>query len=176
MHRATSARRQSALAATALAVGAFAACAEPGDAEELGDEPLQVDGPFDTEGSDGDLLADDVPHEYSLAGGVVDGFPEHVVPVFPGAQVLVTSAVPGADGLLTVSLNLRSDAAVDALVGYYDDALRTTGFELVAEHDDDALDTRAVYARGDTENLLLAVVDRDGSRTLTVSGQVDPDE
>jgi len=105
--------------------------------------------------------------------GLVDGMPA-VVPVPVGAHV-TTSAVQARGALLAVSVTGTSTLAVPALLAGFRDRLLAEGFTAT----DDSLLPRgaagAAYGRpGGRELLLVAVVDRGGTRSWSVGGTVAP--
>ena len=154
--------------------------AAPGTAEEAGGG---------TEGTDGDRASEDglaaalagtpLP-EYDAASAVGDlaaGFPADLVPVAPGAQVLASSARPADDdGLVVVTLNLRSDGTVDELTAYYEETLSGAGFEVSPSSVPSALTSLTTFVRaGDdapAESVAVGIFDDETVRLVTISGQV----
>lgn len=108
-------------------------------------------------------------------GRLVEDFPVDLLPVPDDAVLLVTSAVPvGGSAAREVSLNLRTELSVDAVMGLYRDALTTAGFAEVTPPTDatgptgDATFTRS----GGDELVTIGVLDVDGARTVTLGGRV----
>jgi len=160
--------------------------AAPGTAEEAGGGREGTEG---TEDADGDRASEDglaaalagtpLP-EYDAASAVGDlaaGFPADLVPVAPGAQVLASSARPADDdGLVVVTLNLRSDGTVDELTAYYEETLSGAGFEVSPSSVPSALTSLTTFVRADddapAESVAVGIFDDETERLVTISGQV----
>ena len=143
-----------------------------------------------TEDADDGTAVDDVAGapagtplpEYDAASAVGDlaaGFPADLVPVAPGAQVLASSARPtDDDGLVVVTLNLRSDGTVDELTAYYEETLSGAGFEVSPSSVPSALTSLTTFVRaGDdapAESVAVGIFDDETVRLVTISGQVAP--
>ncbi len=114
------------------------------------------------------------PDEHSEAGGLVAGFPTDLLPVPPGAQVLLSAAEPGPDGVLQVGLNLRSTQDTAGLVEAVRGPLLSAGFtEAPVATPEPALAAQTTFSRTEgSELLVLGVLDQGGQRTLTIGGTV----
>ncbi len=116
------------------------------------------------------------PDQYSEVGQLVAGFPVDLLPVPADAVILVTSAVPvgQADDVQEVSLNLRTQATPEDLLGLYRGALTAAGFSEVTSQTSDsdlAVDVTFVRSNGD-EIISIGVLDVDGARTVAIGGRV----
>ena len=160
-----------------LGVGALtallAACSTSSPAQlEATSTSLVEPAPSPTE----DLL-DQPDDPYSTVGALAPDFPTDLVPLPPDADILVSSAGPSADDpdLLEVSLNLRTTLSTDDLVASIATALTDHGFTAAPAATPPAgVAATATYARAEGELLTVAVLDRDGVRTLTLGGTVAP--
>ena len=119
--------------------------------------------------------------EYDVAttvGALAPGFPVDVVPVAPGSQVLASSARPAEDGETTVvTLNLRSDEPVDAIVAYYAETLGSAGFAVSPSTVPSALTSLTTFVRpasddAPAQSVAVGVFDDEDERLVTISGQV----
>ena len=114
----------------------------------------------------------------TLAGSTNTGFPVDVVPVAPGSQVLASSARPAEDGETTVvTLNLRSDEPVDAIVAYYAETLGSAGFAVSPSTVPSALTSLTTFVRpasddAPAQSVAVGVFDDEDERLVTISGQV----
>ena len=107
---------------------------------------------------------------------LVDGFPTNLVPVPPGAQILVSSAQRAADGTVSISLNVRSQQDAAGLLAAVRAPLLAAGFtDSPPSQPDPSLAAQASFARSDgAEYVLVGILDRDGMRTMTLGGIVKP--
>ena len=98
------------------------------------------------------------------------------VPVPAGAEILVSSAKPAADGTVQISLNVRSEQDAAGLLEAVRAPLLAAGFtESPPSQPDPSLAAQASFARSDgAEFVLIGVLDRDGVRTMTLGGTVKP--
>lgn len=114
----------------------------------------------------------------SAVGTLAPDFPTALLPVPDGATILVSSAtaVPGSD-LVDVSLNLRTDQSTQQLLAAIRKPLLAAGFTQTEPADEEPdLAAQASFTRDDgNERIILGILDLDGTRTLTLSGRVDPD-
>lgn len=112
--------------------------------------------------------------EHASVGALADGFPADLVPLPSGAEILVSSAEPGGEGgTTTISLNLRTTLAADELMASLRSALTDAGFtEGPAASPPAGVAAESTFARTSGEVLTVAVLDRDGVRTLTLGGRV----
>lgn len=110
----------------------------------------------------------------TTVGALAPGFPAQLVPVPPGATVLVSSAQPVDGGLTQISLNLRSPQDAAELLAAVRGPLLAAGFtEAPPAQADPGLAAQSSFTRSNgTELVLVGVLDRDGIRTLTLGGRV----
>ncbi|MDM7831395.1 hypothetical protein [Cellulomonas edaphi] len=122
------------------------------------------------------LLPDTTPTG-SQVGGLAAGFPSALLPVPAGATVLLSAAAPVPDSdLVDVSLNLRTTQSASDLLEAVSGPLEKAGFTRSEspEREPD-LAAQAAFTRDHgKERVILGILDADGVRTLTLSGQVDP--
>ncbi|UJP39203.1 hypothetical protein [Cellulomonas palmilytica] len=112
--------------------------------------------------------------EHAVVGELAEDFPPDLVPLPSDAQILVSSAEPdGDDGTTTLSLNLRTSLAADELMADLREALTKAGFtEAPVATPPTGVAAESTFARESGEVLTVAVLDRDGVRTLTLGGRV----
>ncbi|WP_156044021.1 hypothetical protein [Cellulomonas sp. HZM] len=167
--RRTRAARRVTVAAALVAL-ACAACSTsaPADLGSSAGTTIEAPAPTPTES----LLASDDPTT-STVGGLAPGFPSDLFPVPAGAHVLVSSATPDGD-LTDVSLNLTTDASTKELLADVRGPLLDAGFtEKTPDEKEPQLAAQAAFTRdGAKEIVILGILDRDGTRTLTLSGTV----
>ncbi|AEI11960.1 hypothetical protein [Cellulomonas gilvus] len=110
----------------------------------------------------------------STVGGLADGFPSDLVTLPGDADVLVSSAQPVDGGdLVEISLNLRTTLSAEDLMQDLRDSLDGAGFsETPAADLPDGVAAQSAFARESGELVTVAVLDRDGVRTLTLGGRV----
>lgn len=118
----------------------------------------------------------DEPGPDTATGRLAHGFPSKLVPVPKGAEVLVSSAQPAADGTMSISLNVRSQQDAAGLLAAVSAPLVAAGFvESPPAQPDPSLAAQASFARSDgKEFVLVGILDRDGTRTMTLGGTVTP--
>ncbi|GEL93796.1 hypothetical protein [Cellulomonas composti] len=122
-------------------------------------------------------LLDEPEESFSTVGALADGFPADLVPLPLDADILVSSARPSPDDpdLLEISLNLRTTLSADDLVASLTTALADQGFTAAPAASPPAgLAATGTFTRGEGELITVAVLDRDGVRTLTIGGTVAP--
>lgn len=158
------------LALGTLAVLAMAGCATSAPAVIT---PTTSDEPSPTATEE---LLEESPGAGTAAGELVAGFPVALVPVPEGAQILLSSAQPQADGSLQISLNVRTVQETADLLQAVRAPLLAAGFaEVPPAQPDPSLAGQASFTRTDgAEYVLVGVLDRDGTRTLTLGGTVRP--
>lgn len=119
------------------------------------------------------LLADDIADDTAV-GTLVPGFPSALVPVPPDSEVLVSSATPLPDGRLRISLNVRTGQDAAGLVEAVRGPLVAAGFvESAPAAPEAGLAAQTTFSRSDgAELLVVGVLDRDGTRTMTLGGTV----
>ena len=159
-----------AAAALVVLAGTLAGCATSAPAvlvDTTAPEPF----PTATE----DLLVDE-PAPDTATGTLAEGFPTTLVPVPEGAQILVSSAQKGDDGLMQISLNIRTDEDTRPLLDEVSAPLLAAGFaQSPPSQPDPSLAAQASFARsGGSEFVLVGILDRDGQRTMTLGGTVKP--
>ncbi|ASR54721.1 hypothetical protein [Cellulomonas sp. PSBB021] len=112
--------------------------------------------------------------EHAAVGELADGFPADLVPLPADAQILVSSAEVDADGgTTTLSLNLRTAVEATTLMTDLRRALTDAGFtEAPVATPPVGVAAESTFARRSGEVLTVAVLDRDGVRTLTLGGRV----
>ncbi|MFS0705448.1 hypothetical protein AB6N23_13080 [Cellulomonas sp. 179-A 9B4 NHS] len=138
-----------------------------------GDGPTSPPGAAPTPSASESLLTDEIgPH--TEVGRLADGFPGELVPVPPGAEVLVSSAAPVADGAVEISLNVRTAQDTAGLLDAVRAPLLAAGFtESVPAAPEAGLAAQVTFARSEgAELLVVGVLDRDGTRTMTLGGTV----
>jgi len=119
------------------------------------------------------LLTDDIAED-SAVGTLAPGFPTDLVPVPPDAEILVSSAEPVADGMLRISLNVRTGQDTAALLDAVRAPLVGAGFaEAPPAVPEPGLAAQTTFARSDgAELVVVGILDRDGQRTMTLGGTV----
>ena len=117
----------------------------------------------------------ETPAAGTAAGELVDGFPTGLIPVPAGAEILVSSAQPRGDAV-AVSLNVRTAQDAAGLLDAVRGPLVAAGFvESPPAQPDPSLAAQASFSRSDgAEFVLVGILDRDGTRTMTLGGEVRP--
>jgi hypothetical protein len=115
----------------------------------------------------------------SSVGGVVEGFPVDLLPPYPGAEVLLTSATgsAGAPGRLDVGLAGRTGDPAAAVVEHYRRALTAAGFAetpATGSPGGQAVATSVFTRSSGTEVLTVAVADTGGARQFSIGGALAP--
>ncbi|MGY4642746.1 hypothetical protein [Cellulomonas sp. URHB0016] len=113
--------------------------------------------------------------DVSAVGELADGFPTDLVPVPPGATVLVSSADPvPTTELVQISLNVRTAQDTAGLMDAVRTPLLAAGFvEGAPPVVEPGLAAQSTFSRSDgSELLVVGVLDRDEERTLTLGGKV----
>lgn len=110
----------------------------------------------------------------SAVGELAAQFPADLVPVPPGAQVLVSSAEPVDGATLRISLNVRTDQDAAGLLDAVRGPLVAAGFSESAPPQPEAgLAAQTTFSRTEgAELLVVGILDRDGTRTMTLGGTV----
>ncbi|QGQ19136.1 hypothetical protein GC089_07715 [Cellulomonas sp. JZ18] len=155
-----------------VAAGLLVACGpDPSPAPTVTGSPAPSASPTPSES----LLTDEIAG-HSAVGRLADGFPADLVPVPEGAEVLVSSAVPGADGTLDISLNVRTQQDPQALLEAVRAPLLAAGFsEAAPAAPEPGLAAQVTFTRSaGAELLVVGVLDREGTRTMTLGGTVRP--
>jgi hypothetical protein len=119
------------------------------------------------------------PHEHSTVGDLPADFPRDLLPVPAGAEILVATYAPepgaqaGADQPYAVSLNVRTALPVDDVVALYRSSLTAAGFVESTGPVSGSLTAESTFTRsGGQEIVVVGVLDRDGSRTVTAGGRI----
>ncbi|MFC8192770.1 hypothetical protein ACFUMH_14025 [Cellulomonas sp. NPDC057328] len=162
------AARAAACLAVLVTLAAGAGCTGP---TSPGDRPTVTPSVAPTPSASESLLTDEIgPH--TAVGRLADGFPGDLVPVPPGAEVLVSSAAPVADGAVEISLNVRTAQDTAGLLDAVRAPLVAAGFtESVPAAPEAGLAAQVTFARSEgAELLVVGVLDRDGTRTMTLGG------
>ncbi|QCB95261.1 hypothetical protein E5225_07455 [Cellulomonas shaoxiangyii] len=135
--------------------------------------PTTTAGATPTPSASESLLTDQIGG-HTAVGRLADAFPADLVPVPEGAEVLVSSAAPAADGAVEISLNLRTEQDTGGLLEAVRAPLVAAGFTESAPAVPEAgLAAQAAFARSDgAELLVVGILDRDGTRTMTLGGTV----
>ena len=156
-----------ALLGVGLAAGCTSAPAPTGTSSATA--PSSSPSPTPTE----DLLGDDIADDTAV-GTLAPGFPQALVPVPDGAEVLVSSAEALGDGRLRVSLNVRTPQDTAGLLDAVRAPLLAAGFtESAPPLPEQGLAAQTTFSRAEgTELLVVGVLDRDGQRTMTLGGTV----
>ncbi|MBD5788229.1 hypothetical protein IF650_18880 [Cellulosimicrobium terreum] len=116
----------------------------------------------------------------SSVGELAEGFPSDVVPVAPGSEVLASSAgAPGDDGLVPITLNLRTADSVEDVTDFYAGVLDDGGFTVSPSEEASALTALTTFVRTGksdepTQSVAVGVFDDDDERLVTISGLVAP--
>ncbi|WP_136519777.1 MULTISPECIES: hypothetical protein [Cellulomonas] len=158
-----------AAASSLVAVGLLTGCdGEPSPSPSTSTaQPTAAPSPSES------LLTDEIGR-HSAVGRLADDFPADLVPVPAGAEVLVSSAVPGADGTLQISLNVRTEQDPAGLLEAVRGPLLAAGFvEAAPVAPEPGLAAQVTFSRSDgAELLVVGVLDREGVRTMTLGGTV----
>lgn len=111
---------------------------------------------------------------HSTVGALAPDFPPDLVELPGDADILVSTAQPVAnEDLVDISLNLRTTLTADELMDQLRDGLVEAGFtESPVPTPPEGVAAQSTFARHTGEVLTVAVLDRDGVRTLTLGGRV----
>ncbi len=117
------------------------------------------------------------PDEHTAVGELAEGFPADLLPLPAGAEVLTSTwaplGEPGAGQPYGLSLNLRTTMPVPEVAEVFRASLTAAGFAETAGTPTDGLAVQSTYSRTSGDELVtVGVLDRDGTRTVTVGGQV----
>lgn len=162
--------RAAACLAVLVVLAVLTACTTAGP----GDAPTRPASAAPTPSASESLLTDEIG-DHTAVGRLADGFPGDLVPVPPGAEVLVSSAAPATDGTtVEISLNVRTAQDTAGLLEAVRGPLLAAGFTESAPAAPEAgLAAQVTFARSEgAELLVVGVLDRDGTRTLTLGGTV----
>ena len=168
-------RSTAALAAGSATVLLMVTACTSGSGSTVSSTALTTQSTTDHQPSPTESLLTERADPHSSAGSLADRFPVDLIPVADGAEVLVSSASPAdSSGLWDVSLNLRTGQVAAGLVDIYRKHLLAAGFvETTPEHAEPGLTAQAAFSRSNgAEILVIGVLDRDGTRTMTLGGRV----
>ncbi|WP_426225666.1 hypothetical protein [Pseudarthrobacter sp. DSP2-3-2b1] len=110
------------------------------------------------------------PGTSATVGKIVEGFPEKLLPLMPGATVISSSFdKAGAPATAALVASIPSPAA--AVVDFYTKHLQSQGFKAVPG---DAVGSVASkdFVRNDSETVNIAVVEAAGVSTFTIGANV----
>ncbi|GEK16658.1 hypothetical protein [Cellulomonas persica] len=158
----------------ALVLGAALAGCSSSEPARL-DTPLAAsDQPLLTAEPTADATFEPLDGEHGSVGELADGFPTDLVPLPDDADILVSAAQVDPDGAFTeISLNLRTTLSADDLMASLATALTGAGFTQSPVASPPAgVAAQSTFARETGEVVTVAVLDRDGVRTLTLGGRV----
>ncbi|WPU10917.1 hypothetical protein [Pseudarthrobacter oxydans] len=110
------------------------------------------------------------PNTSATVGAVVEGFPQQLLPLMPGAKV-VSSSFDKASAPATAALVGSIAAPTAAVVDYYTKALEGQGFKAVPGEAVGAVASKD-FVRGDNETVNLSVVEASGVATFTIGANV----
>ena len=110
------------------------------------------------------------PGTSATVGAVVSGFPQQLLPLMPGAEVVSSSfdktLVPATAALVG---SITSPAA--AVLAYYTTELEAQGFKAVPGETVGAVPSKD-FLRGDNETVNIAVLETAGVSTFTIGANV----
>lgn len=106
------------------------------------------------------------PGTSATVGKVVEGFPETLIPVMPGATV-ISSSLDKAKQPATAALVANITAPTAAVVGFYTKHLEGQGFKAVPGDAVGAVASKD-FVRNDKETVNVAVVEAAGVSTFTI--------
>jgi hypothetical protein len=111
---------------------------------------------------------------HSTVGALAPDFPPGLVELPGDADILVSTAQPVAgEDLVDISLNLRTTLTADELMDQLRGSLDDAGFtESPVPTPPAGVAAQSTFARHTGEVITVAVLDRDGVRTLTLGGRV----
>lgn len=110
------------------------------------------------------------PNTSATVGAVVEGFPQQLLPLMPGAKV-VSSSFDKASAPATAALVGSIAAPTAAVVDFYTKALEGQGFKAVPGEAVGAVASKD-FVRGDNETVNLSVVEASGVATFTIGANV----
>lgn len=110
------------------------------------------------------------PDTSATVGAVVEGFPQQLLPLMPGATV-VSSSFDKASAPATAALVATVTAPTAAVIDFYTKALDAQGFKAVPGESVGAVASKD-FVRGDNETVNLSVVEASGVATFTIGANV----
>jgi hypothetical protein len=103
-------------------------------------------------------------------GAVVEGFPQQLLPLMPGATV-VSSSFDKASTPATAALVASVSSPVPAVLDFYTKELEARGFKAVPGEAVGAVASKD-FVRGDNETVNLSAVEAAGVVTFTIGANV----
>ncbi|MDQ0826395.1 hypothetical protein QFZ60_002568 [Arthrobacter sp. B2I5] len=110
------------------------------------------------------------PNTSATVGAVVEGFPQQLLPLMPGAAV-VSSSFDKAKTPATAAMVGSVKAPTAAVMDFYSKTLEGQGFKAVPGDNVGAVASRD-FVRGDNETVNLSVVEAAGVSTFTIGANV----
>lgn len=110
------------------------------------------------------------PNTSATVGAVVEGFPQQLLPLMPGATV-VSSSFDKASSPATAALVGSVPAPTASVMDFYSKALDGQGFKAVPGDKVGGVASRD-FVRGDNETGNLSVVEAAGVSTFTIGANV----
>jgi hypothetical protein len=110
------------------------------------------------------------PNTSATVGAVVEGFPQQLLPLMPGATV-VSSSFDKASAPATAALVATVTAPTAAVIDFYTKTLEAQGFKPVPGEAVGAVASKD-FVRGDNETVNVAVVEAAGVSTFTIGANV----
>jgi hypothetical protein len=103
-------------------------------------------------------------------GAVVEGFPQELLPLMPGASV-VSSSLDKASTPATAALVATIASPTAAVLDFYTKELEARGFKAVPGESVGAVASKD-FVRGDNETVNLSAVEAAGVVTFTIGANV----
>ena len=110
------------------------------------------------------------PNTSATVGALVEGFPQQLLPLMPGATV-VSSSFDKASAPATAALVGTVAAPTAAVLDFYTQALEGQGFKAVPGEAVGAVASKD-FVRGDNETVNLSLVEAAGVATFTIGANV----
>ncbi len=110
------------------------------------------------------------PGTSATVGQIVEGFPEKLIPVMPGATV-ISSSFDKTSQPSTVALVASLKAPTATVVDFYTKHLKGLGFKAVPGDSVGAVASKD-FVRNDNETVNVAVVEAAGVSTFTIGANV----
>ncbi|MCQ6270440.1 hypothetical protein M8J71_08090 [Pseudarthrobacter sp. R1] len=110
------------------------------------------------------------PNTSATVGAVVEGFPQQLVPLMPGASV-VSSSFDKASTPATAALVATITSPAAAVLDFYTKELEARGFKAVPGEAVGAVASKD-FVRGDNETVNLSAVEAAGVVTFTIGANV----
>lgn len=110
------------------------------------------------------------PNTSATVGAVVEGFPQQLLPLMPGATV-VSSSFDKASVPATAALVATVAGPTAGVIDFYTKALEAQGFKAVPGESVGAVASKD-FVRGDNETVNLSVVEASGVATFTIGANV----